>query len=124
MLKDRRGLPVSAASTKAVVAFDHAIEGYLGYRSDLPRRMEALLTAAPEFALAHCLRGYLAMFACRQSTLPMAQSALAEARQCIERATPRERAHVDALDAWIRGNLRRSSRIWAGILQDHPHDVL
>jgi hypothetical protein len=65
MLKDKCGLPVTAASAEAGAAVDHAIDGYIGYRSDLLRRMDAVFAADPDLGLARCLRGYLATLACR-----------------------------------------------------------
>ena len=35
MHSDIRGVPITAASTEAVQAFDHALDGYLSYRSDV-----------------------------------------------------------------------------------------
>jgi hypothetical protein len=37
MPQDCRGLMLTASSGQAVEAFDHAVEGYLGYRADLMR---------------------------------------------------------------------------------------
>ena len=39
-------------------------------------------------------------------------------------ATARERAHVDALDAWIAGDIDRSLAIWNDIVAQHPMDLL
>ena len=124
MLKDKRDLKVTAASTKAVAAFDHGIDGYLGYRADLPRRIEAVFDADPDFGLAHCLRGYLAMLSYRQTALAIARQALDDAWRSLSAATPRERAHAAALDAWARGEPDWAAEIWEQILREHPHDVL
>ena len=35
MHNDCRGLPITAASADTVTAFDHAIDAYLSYRSDI-----------------------------------------------------------------------------------------
>lgn len=124
MLKDVRGLVVTAASEQAVNAFDHAVDGYLGYRADLPNRVAATLTADPEFGLAHCLKGYLTMASFKQAAVPMAQQALADAWRLTVSATPREHAHVAALDAWVGGEPDKAVEIWDQILRDHPHDIL
>jgi tetratricopeptide (TPR) repeat protein len=39
-------------------------------------------------------------------------------------ATPRERAHAAALEAWIAGDLDRALGVWEQILAEHPRDVL
>ena len=38
-------------------------------------------------------------------------------------ATPREQAHVAALEAWIAGDLDRALGVWEQILSEHPLDV-
>jgi hypothetical protein len=61
MLSDCRGLPLSTSSQEAAAAFDHAMDGYLRNRADLPARVDALLKADPDFGLAHTMRGYFLM---------------------------------------------------------------
>src|SRR6478735_8608922 len=79
MVRDAHGLEVTTASSAAVQAFDHALMGYLRYRVDTPQRMAAVFEADPEFGLAHCLKGYFAMLAYKQSALPIAEAAAADA---------------------------------------------
>ena len=43
MFKDCRGLSLTTVSAQAAAAYDHAVDGYLGYRADMISRMEALL---------------------------------------------------------------------------------
>lgn len=122
MFQDCRGLSLTTVSGHAVAAFDHAVEGYLGYRADLPARMLALLAIEPDFGLAHCLRGYLFMMGFRADALPAARAALADARRC--HATRREAAHAAALQAWIAGDPDQAVAVWEQILLEHPHDIL
>ena len=124
MGQDIRGLNITAASDTAVAAFDHAIEGYLRYRADIPARMEAVFAADPYFAMGHCLKGYFAMLAFKDTALPMAQEALRAAWRFVPGATPREHAHVAALEAWANGEPDSAVDVWNQILADHPHDVL
>ena len=70
MHSDIRGVPITAASTEAVQAFDHALDGYLSYRSDVAARMELLFAADPECGMAHVLKGYLAMLSYKRQSLP------------------------------------------------------
>jgi tetratricopeptide (TPR) repeat protein len=122
MFKDCRGLALTTASQQAAIAFDQAIDGYLDYRADMVRRMEALLAADTGFGLAHCLRGYLFMMSYRADALPAARAALAKARSCP--ASAREQAHAAALAHWIDGDPGRAVSMWDHILHDHPHDIL
>jgi hypothetical protein len=59
MHNDTRGLPIAAASAYSVQAFDHAIDPYLSYRSDIMTQMEALFAADPECGMAHTFKGYI-----------------------------------------------------------------
>ena len=70
MYLDTRGLLISTTSAKAAAAYDHLINGYLTYRADTPDRLKAVLEADPDFALAHCMKGYFGMLAFKQSAVP------------------------------------------------------
>jgi tetratricopeptide (TPR) repeat protein len=122
MFKDCRGLPLSTVSETAAAAFDHAIDGYLGYRADMAQRMEALLAADPDFGLAHCLKGYLLLMGFRADNLSTVRAALADARRCP--GTPREKAHAEALHRWLDGDPEAAAAVWDQVLEDHPHDIL
>ena len=124
MLQDKRGLTVTAGSAAAVAAFDHAIDGYLTYRADMAARMAAVFAEDPDFGLAHCLRGYVTMLSYNQAAVPHAREASAAAWRGVAAATPRERAHAAALDAWAAGEPERATEIWDQIVQEHPHDIL
>ena len=121
---DARGLPLSTASPKAAAAFDHLVTGYLTFRVDTPDRLNAVLEADPDFALAHCMKGYFAMLAFKQAVVPVAVEAARTAQSLAAGATPRERSHIAAVTAWAEGELDRAIATWESILRDHPHDVV
>ena len=124
MHRDARGLPLSIASAKAAAVYDNLVTGYLTYRADTPARLTALLEAAPDFALAHCMQGYFAMLGFKQAIVPVAVQAARTAQSLASSATPRERSHVAALAAWSDGELDRAIATWESILRTHPHDVV
>ena len=124
MPHDMHGLPISTASAEAAAAFDHTVSGYLKYRADVAGRLGALLAADGDFALAHCLKGYFAMLSYKQANVPIAVDAANMARRLSANATPREQAHVAALDAWIGGDLDRALGVWEEILNQHPRDIV
>jgi tetratricopeptide (TPR) repeat protein len=121
---DARGLPLSTASAKASAAFDHLVTGYLTYRADTPDRLKAVLEADPDFALAHCMKGYFAMLAFKQAVVPVAVEEARTALSLAADATPRERSHIAALTAWAEGELDRAIATWESILRVHPHDAV
>ena len=121
---DARGLSLSIASAKAATAFDHLVTGYLTFRADTPARLEAVLEADPNFALAHCMKGYFAMLAFKQAMVPVADQAAHTAQSLRVDATARERSHIAALTAWVEGELDRAIATWEAILREYPHDVV
>lgn len=124
MYQDVRGLEVTAASDAAVRAYDHVIDGFAGYRTDLPQRMEALFALDPECGMAHCLRGYFTLMGFKQAALPVAREASEKAWSLTTHGTARERAHATALDAWVNGEPDRAVEVWDQILESAPLDLL
>ena len=124
MHRDARDLPISTASAKAAAAYDYLVTGYLTQRADTPARLTAVLEADPNFALAHCMQGYFAMLAFKQTTVPAAIEAARTAQSLAAGATARERSHIAALTAWAEGELDRTVALWESILRSHPLDVV
>ena len=124
MLKDCRGLALTTGSPATAAAFDHAVEGFLSYRSDLPARLAELLRQDPDFAMAHVLQGAMMLAAYRADLQPAASTALAKARPLLKTATAREQAHGSALAHWVGGDAEQAIAVWEEIVQAHPHDAL
>src|SRR5690242_14947519 len=123
MHHDAHGLVVSASSD-AVAAFDHVVAGFIASRADVGARLMSVLAKDPEFGLAHCMRGYLALLTYNAAMLPAAKQALASARQYTRSATDRERAHVAALGTWLAGHPDKAAAQWEAIVREYPRDVL
>src|SRR4051794_12813765 len=104
MIRDAHGLIISTTA-EAAPALDRAILAYLKYRADTADQLGQLLAADPDFALAHCLKGYFAMLSFKRANVPVAMEAARMARGLMLRATAREQAHVAALESWIAGDL-------------------
>lgn len=124
MSHDALGLPLTTQSTAAAAAFDHVVAGYVTYRADTAERLAALLQADPNFALAHVLKGYFLMLVYKQALVPMACEAAHTAAYLMPGATPRERAHLAALEAWIANEPDRAASIWQQIVDEHPRDIV
>ena len=60
----------------------------------------------------------------KQANVPVAAAAAQTARSLAVDATPRERQHVAALEAWIAGDLEHMLALWKDFLVEHPADVL
>jgi hypothetical protein len=100
MLQDQRGLALSTSSEEATAGFDHTVSAYLKYRADASQHLARTIAADPDFGLGHCLAGYFAMLSYKLANVPLAAEAARTARAKTATATPREQAHVAALEAW------------------------
>ena len=124
MLQDQHGLTISTLSREAAASFDRTILSYLKFRADTPQHLARTLAADPEFGLAHCLAGYFVMLSYKLANVPVAAEAARTARTMTMKATARERAHVEALDAWITSDIDRTLTIWDDIVTEYPMDIL
>jgi tetratricopeptide (TPR) repeat protein len=125
MLTDVRGLALTTESEAAASAYNEAIQAYFEYRLNTGKCVKRALEADPEFAMAHCLMGYLFMLFGTTAVLDKARAALVAASKCgADRITPREAAHIAALDAWLGGDMERTCALWDEILVEHPLDLL
>ena len=121
-MNDLNGLSISTRSDTAAQAFDRTLRSYAGNRVDMSDHLGATLRADPEFALGHCVKGYLMMLMYNAAVIPKAKEAEAAARRFS--ADPREKLHVEALGAWSGGELDRALALWEQILAENPADVL
>lgn len=123
---DQRGVPVTAVGTDAVDALDRTIDAYLGFRRDAGDRLKETLAADPDMPMAHCLRGYFFHLMAVRALAERAAKSAAAARAAAEArgASRRERLHIEALEAWCRGDYRGAARRLEAILREHPRDAL
>lgn len=124
--EDQRGVAYSAASQDAVDCFDATMNEYLHFGTETGARLKDTLTADPEFPMAHVLRGYfMQLFTVPALTEKAKQS---HAKACEAAAAlgidARERHHIDALGAWLAGDMQAAVGHWESILLEHPLDML
>ena len=104
-------------------AFDQATNEYLGWFGDPVATLTAAVERDPDFALGHVLIGALRLLGGEPGTADGVQASLAAARRNETKLSAWERAHVAALDAWAKDEIRRGVAIWEEILIDHPRDI-
>jgi tetratricopeptide (TPR) repeat protein len=121
-MNDLNGLAVSTRSEAARVAFDRTLRSYAGNRVDTSDHLGAALAADPQFALGHCVKGYLMMLMYKSAVLPKVKEVEAAARGLA--ANAREKLHIEALGAWSAGEMDRALKLWEQILAEYPTDVL
>ncbi len=123
---DQRGITYTAASQDAVDHFDATITAYVHMGTETGARLKETLAADPTFPMAHCLRGCFMQLFCIPALTEKARQSLANAREASASISidDREQHHIDALGAWVAGDMRSALGHWESILLDHPLDML
>lgn len=123
---DQRGVAYTAASQDAVDKFDATMTEYLHFSTETGAKLKETLAADAEFPMAHVLRGAFMQLYCIPALTEKAGQSLAKAREAGagHGVEDRERHHIDALDAWIAGDMNAALEHWESILLDHPLDML
>ena len=124
MANDVRGLTMSGASDAQAARYAEVMDDYLAYRLSTFPKLKALCEEAPEFVLAHLLKGYLLLSMGSRDTLDAAIKCHDAVAEQLPDATGRERKHAAALMFWARGETRAACRCWDDILFEHPADLL
>ncbi len=124
MHTDARGLALTTASAEAAQALALVPDHYAGFHVDLADLVKQALTADPDCAFAHVLRGYLMLLVGNTALVPAAQKSLTAAEPLLEEATERERAHGEILRTWIGGDIAGAARQLETLLAKWPLDLL
>jgi tetratricopeptide (TPR) repeat protein len=124
--QDRRGITYTAANQDAVDHFDATITEYVHMGTETGARLKETLAADADFPMAHVLRGcFMQLFSIPVLTEKARQSlAKARAASASVGADDREQHHMDALGAWVAGDMHSALEHWESILLDHPLDML
>ena len=123
---DTHGLAFTASQPESVETFGALTRCYMGFRPETGDVLKSLLTADPDMPMALCAKGYFAKLFGSAGLAKRAAAATADLNQRLEKmaVTDRERRHAAALTAWTSGQHDQATRIWEGILIDHPMDGL
>jgi tetratricopeptide (TPR) repeat protein len=122
MIDSAREFPVTAASEDAAEAYRGAQADFLAYGTGALPLLKKAREADPGLPMANCLLGYLFQLLMDGRLVPKVRQIHAAANTAD--ATPREKAHVAALGAWIDGGMDSPLAIWEEILLGHPTDIL
>lgn len=105
-MRDIHGLDLTGATVGATMHYETAVAELQCYRGDPVASDIAALEAAPDFAMAHVLRGWLHLLGTEPGGLPVARDAHRQALRCAR--TDRERGHATAIGHLVGGALVRS----------------
>ena len=120
-MQDSFGQTVSTSSATAARHYDDAVDAQLhAWPGALPA-LQAALTEAPDFALAHALH---ALVLGGRGERAAAQQALALAQTAVAGASERERAHVALFAAVLEGRTLDALALVIEHARHHPADLL
>ncbi|MFC7494019.1 MULTISPECIES: pyridine nucleotide-disulfide oxidoreductase [unclassified Nocardioides] len=114
--RDRYGYGLTC-SPDAAAAFNRGVDDLLRLRSGAEHRVAAALALDPTFALAHATLALLGHEMCAAVDV---EARISDALTLAPRATDRERSHVHAIAAHLRGDGRPIVRH----LEAHPGDAV
>ncbi|MFI6602498.1 tetratricopeptide repeat protein [Nonomuraea sp. NPDC050536] len=122
---DQHGLTLSGASP-AVRHYDQAIDELLHFRAEVDAEATAALEEDPDFPMGNVLSAYLGLLTTESADARLARERFAAFRGRIDHAglLPRERAHVEAVQALLDGDFHTSGELLQRITEEHPRDAL
>jgi hypothetical protein len=121
---DARGNPCSSGSSVARDAVETALWRMMSFYEPPLADLDAAIAADPAWALPHVMKAGFLTSLTEPSLLGDTEVHLAAARALLRHATPRERAHFDAVQATLEGRWHHACRIWDTLLVEHPRDAL
>jgi tetratricopeptide (TPR) repeat protein len=121
-IRDRLGFELTGADGRAAEAYEAGLAGLQAFVGDPVAHADRAIAARPDFVMAHVLKGWLYALA----TDPAATAAARDihAAAAMLPANDRERAHVAALGALVRGGWHRASEILEDLTIAFPRDAL
>ncbi|MFD4628887.1 tetratricopeptide repeat protein [Streptomyces sp. NPDC058284] len=126
MAADRHGHPMSRTGADAVAAYEQALDHLLFFRPEVADASRQVLAAAPRSVMGNVLAAHLGLLGTEEKDAADAREAFERFDEHVHRGemTPRERMHVAAATAWLRGDIHRAGRVLGEITVEYPHDVL
>lgn len=118
---DAYGLPVTTASPVALDTYVRAAHAMLGWQASALDLFRAAAAADPGLALAHAGAAACLFL---EERFGEARAASEAARAAAGGLTPRERGHVEAMTAWVSGDMAAAERAMRAQLAEHPRDAL
>ena len=121
---DIRGVPVSYAHPDALEGLERALEMSLAFRGDAVAEIDRVLAEHPDFLMGWLFKAGWLTQAMETRIYGEMVAALAEAEKRAGMANERERLHIAAVRAWVRGDFFGAVQEWEKALVLHPRDLL
>ena len=119
---DAQGHALTGASARAAEAYDQALHQSLCFMGDPVATLRSGLEDSPGFVMGHAMMAWLHLLGTEPAGVPVARAALHEVEGVP--ATPRERAHLQAVRQMADGHWHAATRTLEDLSIEHPRDVL
>jgi len=121
---DCRGIPVSYKSDQAIEALENVHELYLAFRGDPLAEIEQIIEQHPNFILAHLFKAAYLTQVLESRVHDDLHGAVSKVEALCDYANERELLHLNALRAWLNGEVFHAIGIWEEALVKYPYDLL
>ncbi len=117
---------MSGAGAAAARHYDQAIDELLHFRAEVDAEAAAALEESPDFPMGQVLAAYLGLLTTEVEDARTARQRFAAWRGRAGAAglLPRERAHVEAVQALLDGDFLTCGRLLGRITEQYPRDAL
>ncbi|SFN40580.1 hypothetical protein SAMN04487859_10212 [Roseovarius lutimaris] len=126
MRNDQFGYEMTVSSPVAAQAWDRMVLAFLAHAASTPEHLGMVLKEAPDFAMAHAVKGMFFLMLGRRELMETAQEAYSAALAGAQRITPNERemGYVRGLCAWLAGRPSETIHEMEAILARWPEDAM
>ncbi|MGR3614424.1 MAG: tetratricopeptide repeat protein [Paracoccaceae bacterium] len=126
MTQDIFGQDTSLTDADALRDWNAVLLGVLSHAAVTPQHLGKVFEAAPDFAMAHSVKGMFYLLLGRRELLSTVKEALSAAEAAVMRvgALPRERRYVEALRLWFAGRPTAAIEQFELVLTEFPGDSL
>jgi tetratricopeptide (TPR) repeat protein len=121
---DARGNPCGSSARSALAAAEQALWRMMSFYDTPLADLDDAIAADPGWALPHVMKAGFLLSLTEPALLDDAAAHLAQAHALQHHATPRERAHAEAVQRLLDGRWHQACQLWDELLLDHPRDAL
>ncbi len=121
---DCRGVPISYPDPSAIAALEKAHESTLAFCGNALADINEIIACHPHFIAAHLFKVAWLTQAMETRIYDEMVQAVEAAERLIDGANDRERGHLEAVQAWIRGDFFGAIQKWEAVLTRYPLDLL
>lgn len=121
---DPRGNPCGTSSKVALDAAEQALWRMMSFYDAPLADLDAAMAADAGWPLPHIMKAGFLLSLTEPALQAEADAHLSHARALARQATPRERAHLQAVQLVAEGRWHAACRAWDELLIEHPTDAL